>query len=181
MGNPQQPEREPTRVALFTVKDAERALRYFLALTMIYILTGFVYEIVTGWNGLLATGWILFLHSPQFLAAATILIISREGGDIVLFRRWTEARRQHAQDVAKAKDEGRNVGFTEGRTEGFTEGRNEGRTEGFTEGRNEGRDEGFTEGRNEGRNEVQQQWRAWNTRRLDAEAKGQPFDEPPPQ
>ena len=173
MGNPQQPEREPTRVALFTVKDAERALRYFLALTMIYILTGFVYEIVTGWNGLLATGWILFLHSPQFLAAATILIISREGGDIVLFRRWTEARRQHAQDVAKAKDEGRNVGFTEGRTEGFTEGRNEG----FTEGRNEGRNEGFTEGRNE----VQQQWRAWNARRIDAEAKGQPFNEPPPQ
>ena len=169
MGNPQQPEREPTRVALFTVKDAERALRYFLALTMIYILAGFVYEIVTGWSGLLATGWILFLHSPQFLAAATILIISREGGDIVLFRRWTEARRQHAQDVAKAKDEGRNVGFTEGRTEGFTEGRNE------------GRNEGFTEGRNEGRNEVQQQWRAWNARRIDAEAKGQPFNEPPPQ
>ena len=169
MENPQQPEREPTRIALFTVKDAERALRYFLALTMIYILAGFVYEIVTGWNGLLTTGWTLFLHSPQFLAAATILIISREGGDIVLFRRWTEARRQHAQDVAKAKDEGRNVGFTEGRTEGFTEGRNEGRTE------------GFTEGRNEGRNEVQQQWRAWNARRLDAEAKGQPFDEPPPQ
>ena len=177
MRNPQQPEREPTRIALFTVKDAEGALRYFLALTMIYILAGFVYEIVTGWNGLLATGWILFIHSPQFLAAATILIISREGGDIVLFRRWTEARRQHAQDVARAKDEGHNVGFTEGRTEGFTEGR----TEGFTEGRNEGRTEGFTEGRNEGRNEVQQQWRAWNARRIDAEAKGQPFDEPPPQ
>ena len=71
----------------------------------------------------------------------TILIVSREGGDIVLFPRWTEARRRHAANVAKAK----------------------------------------AEGRTEGRNAMQQQWTAWNARRLEAAAKNEPFNEPPPQ
>lgn len=34
--------------------------------------------------------------------------------------------------------------------------------------------------REEGREEERRQWAAWNQRRLDAEGKGQPFDEPPP-
>ena len=55
----------------------------------------------------------------------------------MLFHRWAAARRQHAENVAKAKDEGRN--------------------------------------------EKQQEWTAWNARRLQAEAKGEPFNEPPPQ
>ena len=31
-----------------------------------------------------------------------------------------------------------------------------------------------------GRAEINDLWRAWNERRLDALAKGEPFDEPPP-
>ena len=34
--------------------------------------------------------------------------------------------------------------------------------------------------RAEGRAEVQAAWQAWNRRRMDAEAQGRPFDEPPP-
>ena len=90
----------------------------------------------------------------------TILIVSREGGDIVLFPRWTEARRRHAANVAKTKAEGLTEGFTEGWRKGFTEGWRE----------------GFTEGRNA----MQQEWTAWNARRLHAEANGEPFNEPPP-
>ena len=55
----------------------------------------------------------------------------------VLFPRWSEARRRHAENVAKAKDEGRD--------------------------------------------EKQQEWAAWNARRLEAAANGEPFNEPPPQ
>ena len=55
----------------------------------------------------------------------------------VLFPRWSEARRRHAENVAKAKMEGRN--------------------------------------------EKQQEWSAWNARRIHAEANGEPFNEPPPQ
>ena len=40
--------------------------------------------------------------------------------------------------------------------------------------------EGLAEGRAEGRVETDALWRAWNGRRLDAVAKGEPFDEPPP-
>ena len=34
--------------------------------------------------------------------------------------------------------------------------------------------------REEGREDERQAWVDWNARRLDAEARGEPFDEPPP-
>ena len=37
------------------------------------------------------------------------------------------------------------------------------------------------EGLTEGRNAMQQEWTAWNARRLEAAAKNEPFNEPPPQ
>ena len=40
--------------------------------------------------------------------------------------------------------------------------------------------EATAESRAEGRAETNALWRAWNERRLDAVAKGEPFDEPPP-
>ena len=36
------------------------------------------------------------------------------------------------------------------------------------------------EGRDEGRDEERRMWTDWNTRRLEAEKNGEPFDEPPP-
>ena len=173
MDNQHLPEREELmaaeRVSLFTVRDVGRSLANFLGLVVIYVLSVVLYELDAGWRGFLATGWLLFIYSPPFLASATILIISREGGDIVLFHRWSAARRRHAENVAKAKNEGH--------TEGLNEGLNRGRTEGLNEGLNKGIDLG----RDEGRDEKQQEWAAWNARRLQAAAKGEPFNEPPPQ
>ena len=40
--------------------------------------------------------------------------------------------------------------------------------------------EGRQEGRQEGSKEAHQAWEAWNERRLQAEANGEPFNEPPP-
>ena len=54
--------------------------------------------------------------------------------------------------------------------------RAEGRTEGLTEGLSVGR----VEGRAEGRSENQQEWVRWNERRIEAERRGEKFDEPPP-
>ena len=133
------------RAAIFTVKSAERAACNVLVLTLIYIIAVFIYELETGWDGILAVGWTLFEHSTKFVASATILIVSREGGDIMLFHRWAAARKEHAEQVAQARDEGRDEGFALGC------------------------------------NALQQEWTAWNERRLDAETKGQPFNEPPPQ
>ena len=58
--------------------------------------------------------------------------------------------------------------------------REEGRKEGRVEGREEGRVEGRAEGRVEGRAESDSNWRAWNNRRREAEARGEPFNEPEP-
>ena len=46
--------------------------------------------------------------------------------------------------------------------------------------RAEGRAEGVAEGRVEGMEEADRAWRAWNARRLEAEAADRPFTEPPP-
>lgn len=43
-----------------------------------------------------------------------------------------------------------------------------------------GRAAGRVEGRAEAEAEVNAAWKAWNERRLAAEANGEPFDEPPP-
>ena len=40
--------------------------------------------------------------------------------------------------------------------------------------------EGLAEGLAEGRAEERREWTDWNRRRLEAEANGAPFDEPPP-
>ena len=46
------------------------------------------------------------------------------------------------------------------------------KTEGIAEGKAEGKAEGVAE--------RDRQWAAWNNRRIEAEAKGEPFHEPPP-
>ena len=54
------------------------------------------------------------------------------------------------------------------------------REEGRAKGREEGRAEGRVIGRAEGIAEVNARWRAWLRRLRDAEARGEPFDEPEP-
>ena len=48
------------------------------------------------------------------------------------------------------------------------------------EGVDEGRAEGVEKGRVEGRSDLAAEIREWNARRLAAQSKGEPFDEPPP-
>ena len=55
-----------------------------------------------------------------------------------------------------------------------------GREEGLEEGREQGREEGLEEGREQGRAEVIAEVQAWLRRKDEAEAKGEPFSEPPP-
>ena len=50
----------------------------------------------------------------------------------------------------------------------------------MAEGRAEGEAKGHAKGRSEGREQNQQLWVAWNARRLEAEARGVEFTEPPP-
>ena len=52
--------------------------------------------------------------------------------------------------------------------------------EAVAEGEARGEAQGEARGRVAGRAETDALWRAWNGRRLDALAKGEPFNEPPP-
>ena len=50
----------------------------------------------------------------------------------------------------------------------------------INEGRREGREEGREEGHEEGRIKERAEWDAWLERMMAAQAKGEPFAEPPP-
>ena len=67
-------------------------------------------------------------------------------------------------------------GRADGREEGLEEGRADGREEGLEQGRADGREEGLEEGIRT----ASEAWEAWNNRRMEAEASGEPFTEAPP-
>ena len=54
------------------------------------------------------------------------------------------------------------------------------KAEGRVEGRVEGREEGMTAGIAVGEADANRRWTEWNSRRVEAERAGVPFDEPPP-
>ena len=82
-----------------------------------------------------------------------------------MFRRWEEAKELSRQREAEAIR---------------AEGRAQGRAEGITVGMARGVAQGKTEGIAQGRAEAQRVWYAWYQRQAEAQEKGQPFTEPPP-
>ena len=72
----------------------------------------------------------------------------------------------------------------DGRQKIRAKARAEGYAEGFAKDRAEGYAKGFAQGLAEGiamgTARVNAAWRQWNDRRLDFKARGEPFDEPPP-
>ena len=101
-------------------------------------------------------------------------------------RRRIERWRQ--EGIQEGRQEGIQEGIKEGRQEGIQEGIKEGRQEGIQEGIKEGRQEGIQEGIKEGRQEGIQEgikegdmeWESWISRKMLAESRGEPFDEPMP-
>ena len=47
--------------------------------------------------------------------------------------------------------------------------------------REQGREQGPEQGREQARKEISERWLEWNRRRLDAQTRGEDFDEPPPE
>ena len=147
------------RESIFTVRDAESAVVTYTILLFIYIAGICVYKWITGWNGTLAVLVELDTNYPRFNKAAVAWIICKEGVDIML-RRYNEWRVEHAQNLEKA------------RAEGIAEGVEKGIAEGV--------EKGIAEGVEKGKAELYQEIVSWNARRLEAEAKGLPFNEPIP-
>ena len=139
------------RESIFTVRDAESAVVTYTILLFIYIVGICVYKWITGWNGTLAVLVALDTNYQRFNKGAVAWIICKEGVDIML-RRYNEWRVEHAQNLEKA------------RAEGITEGV----------------EKGIAEGVEKGKAELYQEIVSWNARRLEAEAKNIPFNEPIP-
>ena len=154
-------EKKDARVSLLTIR-----LKWFIAAFIVFALeigtyAYFLmpYEIAKG-KPAMETTQAIFAHMANFLTVAFGSVVLIFGGiDIMMilrdyFRAEREKRIQREADAARAQ------GLAEGRTQGIAQGRTEGRTEGTVD--------------------MYQQWAAWNARRLDAEAKEQPFTELPP-
>ena len=78
--------------------------------------------------------------------------------------------------IERRKAEGRVEGMTAGREEGMIAGM----TAGIAIGEAKGREEGMTAGFAVGESDANRRWTEWNSRRIEAERAGVPFDEPPP-
>ena len=104
-------------------------------------------------------------------ASATASILAVETGkNIMIVGTYLEEmlKKRRARQLAEVRAQG----VEEGRAEGVTRGR--------AEGVEKGRAEGVEKGRSEGRSDLAAEIREWNARRLAAQSKGEPFDEPPP-
>ena len=145
------------RISLLSLRQVweKPGIFVFSALVIAYnILVGW-YEIEQG-KGFTETCIAIVGHMTNCLPYAFFLtMVGFEIGGwlMIKYRMFMDER---AQRIAKAKAEG----IAEGKAQGIAEGKAEGKTEGIVE-----RD---------------REWTAWNERRLQAAAKGQPFDEPPP-
>lgn len=136
------------RKSLFSVKDVETAIVHFGIMESIYPFLIIGYVLIEGGYTPLETLFLILRNFPLCMQIGIGLIIFKEAVDIMLFRRWSEAKADFAVQLEQAKTEGIAAGKAEGRAEGVAE-----------------RD---------------RQWAAWNNRRIEAEAKGEPFHEPPP-
>ena len=169
------------RISLLSLRQVweKPGIFVFSALVIAYNVLVGRYEIEQG-KGFTETCIAIVGHMTNCMPYAFFLtMVGFEIGGwlMIKYRMFMDER---AQRIAKAKAEGIAEGKAEGIAEGKAEGIAEGKAEGKAEGIAEGKAEGIAEGKAEGIVERDREWTAWNERRLDAAAKGQPFDEPPP-
>ena len=99
----------------------------------------------------------VIMKAPAILlSAAFISLVITEGSMVLAEMVGDYLRKRRAAATAEAAAKGR------------------------AKGRAEGRAKGRAEGRAEGRVQMGREWSAWNRRRLEAEERGEDFDEPPP-
>ena len=138
---------------------------------LIYGYIALEFEVGRGWNGHESVQNVMKDISSFVPVGGTIVAMIIGGIDfMMLLADFIQARREKRIEAATA------VAKEEGKEEGKAEGIAEGKAEGIAEGIAEGKAEGIVEGKAEER----ELWKAWNNRRLEAEAKGQEFNEPPP-
>ena len=158
-------------------KTGKAGIALFLisVFVLIYGYIAYDFEIGRGWTGHESVQNVMKDISSFVPVGGTIVAMIIGGIDfMMLLADFIQARREKRIEAATA------VAKEEGKAEGKEEGKAEGIAEGKAEGIAEGKAEGIAEGIAEGKAEERELWKAWNSRRLEAEAKGQEFNEPPP-
>ena len=121
---------------------------------------------------------------PLFMVYAIIAVTAMDfiGGGIMVTARYLTKKLIEPLDRKRKEEMDRLIRDSreEGREEGVEQGVAKGRAEGVAEGIAQGVERGVAQGRMEGAERAFRAWAEWNDRRLEAEADGLPFDEPPP-
>ena len=142
---------------------ARGALAYYFALFATLVLAGVALLI---WKADLPEGDLATRALYVWQESGSIVVPSAAYAIIILeTARWTMVTAGLFEAKLKRKRE---------------QERAEVRAEARSEGLKEGLEEGLREGLREGLKEADAKWRAWYERMLEARAKGEPFDEPPP-
>ena len=149
------------RISLLSLRQVweKPGIFIFSGLVIAYNVLVGGYEIEQG-KGFTETCIAIVVHMTNCMPYAFFLTMvgCEIGGWLMIkYRMFMDER---ARRIATARAEGKAEGIAEGKAEGIAEGKAEGKAEGIV-----ARD---------------REWTAWNERRLEAAAKGQPFDEPPP-
>ena len=141
---------------------------------------------LAGWSRLL----VVIIKDMAFIGAGSAIIaiiITENARYTMILAEWMlreviEPRRR--RQIERWRQEGIEEGRQEGRQEGIEQGIDQGRQEGIDQGRQEGieegRQEGIEQGIDRGRAEANKEWESWASRKMQAEANGETFDEPMP-
>ena len=179
---------EPDRESIWSVPAGWR-IAYF-ALFTLFCNIGLVIMLATlempsdlaGWSRLA----IVIIKDMAFIGAGSAIIaimITENARYTMILAEWMlreviEPRRR--RQIERWRQEGVEAGRQEGVEAGRQEGRQEGIAEGRQEGIAEGRQEGIEQGIDRGRAEANKEWETWISRKMQAEADGETFDEPMP-
>ena len=145
---------------------------------------------LAGWNRLV----IGIIKDMAFIGAgsAIIAIMTTENArytmilaewmlrEVIEPRRRRQIERWRQEGIEEGRQEGIEAGRAEGIEQGIVAGRQEGIEQGIEQGIDRGRAEGIEKGIDRGRAEANKEWETWISRKMQAEANGETFDEPMP-
>ena len=185
-------DREPSRESIWSVPAKWRAM-YFILFTLFagvgLIMVISLQEIPPSdgrWNRLVVDIMreMAFVSTGSAGTAITITEIARYImvigewmlREVIEPRRRRQIERWRQEGIAEGRQEGRQEGIEQGIEQGIIAGRQEGIEQGIAEGV----EKGIDRGRSEGRAEANKEWESWISRKMQAEANGETFDEPMP-
>ncbi len=129
---------------------------FFIVVVVSYGVVVTQYELAVGRENVVETLIVIVGHISSFIPLAIVLTLIFEIGGFLIMILWRLYQKRLEEAIEQAKIEARIEGITEGRAEGRAEGEADGIAKNY------------------------ELWEAWNNRRIEAEAKNLPFDEPPP-